>query len=91
MDKALMIRRLKLLELIIMSCAAAAIMAQSYLLMLLLLFLTGTQSAYFGPVKYSLLPQALREDELVTGNAGRDGHLPVNFDRHPECRAAGNQ
>ncbi|WP_345843817.1 MFS transporter [Shewanella algae] len=69
MDKALMIRRLKLLELIIMSCAAAAIMAQSYLLMLLLLFLTGTQSAYFGPVKYSLLPQALREDELVTGNA----------------------
>lgn len=69
MDKALMIRRLKLLELIIMSCATAAIMAQSYLLMLLLLFLTGTQSAYFGPVKYSLLPQALREDELVTGNA----------------------
>ncbi|MDO6619608.1 MFS transporter [Shewanella sp. 6_MG-2023] len=69
MDKARLIRRLKLLELIIMSCAAFAILSQSYLLMLVLLFLTGSQSAYFGPVKYSLLPQTLKEDELVTGNA----------------------
>ncbi len=68
-DKALLIRRLKLLEVIIMLCAAVAIMTQSYLLMLLLLFLTGVQSAYFGPVKYSLLPQVLKEKELVTGNA----------------------
>ncbi|WP_076541316.1 MFS transporter [Shewanella sp. UCD-KL21] len=69
MDKARLIRRLKLLELMIMSCAAFAILSQSYLLMLVLLFLTGSQSAYFGPVKYSLLPQTLKEDELVTGNA----------------------
>lgn len=69
MDKALLIRRLKLLELIIMSCAAVAILTQSYMVMLLLLFLTGSQSAYFGPVKYSLLPQSLAEDELVRGNA----------------------
>ncbi|WP_144211897.1 MFS transporter [Shewanella donghaensis] len=69
MDKALLIRRLKLLELIIMSCAAAAILSQSYLVMLVLLFLTGSQSAYFGPVKYSLLPQTLAENELVKGNA----------------------
>ncbi len=68
-DKALLIRRLKLLEIIIMFCAAVAILTQSYLLMLLLLFLTGVQSAYFGPVKYSLLPQVLKEKELVTGNA----------------------
>jgi len=68
-DKALLIRRLKLLEVIIMFCAAVAIMTQSYLLMLLLLFLTGVQSAYFGPVKYSILPQVLKEKELVTGNA----------------------
>jgi len=39
------------------------------LAMLILLFLTGTQSAYFGPVKYSLLPQALKANELVKGNA----------------------
>ena len=69
MDKAKLIRRLKLLEVIIMSCAAIAIVSENYMMMLLLLFLTGSQSAYFGPVKYSLLPQALKEDELVTGNA----------------------
>ncbi|NMH66148.1 MFS transporter [Shewanella salipaludis] len=68
-DKAKLIRSLKLLELVIMSCAAIAIVNHDYLQMLLLLFLMGTQSAYFGPVKYSLLPQALAEDELVGGNA----------------------
>lgn len=69
MDKAKLIRRLKLLEVIIMFSAALAIVSENYMMMLLLLFLTGSQSAYFGPVKYSLLPQALKEDELVTGNA----------------------
>ena len=69
MDKAKLIRRLKLIELVIMSCAATAIMTQSAILMLMLLFMTGTQSAYFGPVKYALLPQALKSDELVKGNA----------------------
>ncbi|HCE2389083.1 TPA: MFS transporter [Vibrio parahaemolyticus] len=69
MDKAKLIRRLKLIELAIMSCAATAIATQSAMLMLVLLFMTGTQSAYFGPVKYALLPQALKPNELVKGNA----------------------
>lgn len=68
-DKALLIRRLKVLELVIMSVAIFAIISHSYLVMLLLLFLTGVQSAYFGPVKYSLLPRVLRDSELVSGNA----------------------
>jgi 1-acyl-sn-glycerol-3-phosphate acyltransferase len=37
--------------------------------MLAVLFCMGTQSALFGPVKYSILPQHLREEELVGGNA----------------------
>ncbi|MEZ9197844.1 MFS transporter [Shewanella sp. 10N.286.54.B9] len=68
-DKATLIRRLKVLELLIMSAAVLAIFSHSYLIMLLLLFLMGVQSAYFGPVKYSLLPRVLREHELVSGNA----------------------
>ncbi len=36
--------------------------------MLVALFGMGTHSALFGPVKYSILPQALREQELVGGN-----------------------
>jgi 1-acyl-sn-glycerol-3-phosphate acyltransferase len=69
MDKAKLIRRLKLIEVLIMACAATAIMTENALLMLVLLFLTGTQSAYFGPVKYALLPQTLKASELVKGNA----------------------
>ncbi|MGS0827909.1 MFS transporter [Shewanella sp. 0m-8] len=68
-DKALLIRRLKFLELMIMTVAIFAILSHSYLVMLLLLFLTGVQSAYFGPVKYSLLPRVLESGELVSGNA----------------------
>jgi 1-acyl-sn-glycerol-3-phosphate acyltransferase len=37
-------------------------------LMLLALFAMGTHSALFGPVKYSIMPQALHEEELVGGN-----------------------
>ena len=69
MDKAALMRRLKACELAIMLCGAAAIMSQHYIGMLMLLFLMGTQSAYFGPAKYSLLPQALAPSELVKGNA----------------------
>jgi len=29
----------------------------------------GTQSAFFGPAKYSLIPQHLNSDELLAGNA----------------------
>ncbi|MCL1050295.1 MFS transporter [Shewanella abyssi] len=68
-DKAILIRRLKAVEFLIMSVAVFAILSHSYLIMLLLLFLMGTQSAYFGPVKYSLLPRVLKESELVSGNA----------------------
>ena len=38
-------------------------------LLLLSLFLMGTQSTMFGPAKYSILPQQLEEDELVAGNS----------------------
>ncbi|MCL1039589.1 MFS transporter [Shewanella submarina] len=68
-DKAWLIRRLKWIELLLMCAGAIAILTQSYLAMLGLLFLMGTQSAYFGPVKYALLPQSLAPDELVQGNA----------------------
>ncbi len=68
-DKAILIRRLKLLEVVIMCCGAVAIVSQSYLIMLVLLFFMGTQSAFFGPVKYSLLPKVLKSNELVRGNA----------------------
>ncbi len=68
-EKSFLIRRVKLLEILIMLFAAVAFYLQNSWLLIAILFLMGTQSALFGPVKYSLLPQALHREELVSGNA----------------------
>ena len=68
-DKAALIRKVKLAEIIIMSGASVALLTESYYVLLLILFLMGTQSSFFGPAKYSILPQHLHKDELVGGNA----------------------
>lgn len=68
-EKSLVIRRVKLLEIGIMLTAATGLWFGWYELLLLLLFLMGAQSTFFGPVKYAILPQVLKDDELVGGNA----------------------
>jgi acyl-[acyl-carrier-protein]-phospholipid O-acyltransferase/long-chain-fatty-acid--[acyl-carrier-protein] ligase len=69
MDKAVLARRLKLLELAIMAVAAVALVTGHLVGLFTVLFLLGCQAALFGPVKYSLLPTHLRSEELVAGNA----------------------
>ena len=66
--KDALIRAIKLAEVVIMSIGAVGFLYNQLWLMLLALFAMGTHSALFGPVKYSILPQALREQELVGGN-----------------------
>lgn len=68
-DKAQYIRRVKFMEIVIMACAAAAFLANSLIALILLLFLMGSQSTFFGPVKYGIIPQHLDPRELVGGNA----------------------
>ena len=68
-EKSWFIRKVKIAEIGIMCLGAIGFITESYLILLLLLFLMGTQSAFFGPVKYALLPQQLKQDELVPGNA----------------------
>ena len=68
-EKSFLIRRIKLLEIVLMTLAAFALLTQSYSALLLVLFLMGTQSTLFGPVKYAYLPQQLETSELVGGNA----------------------
>ncbi|WLI36274.1 MFS transporter [Pseudomonas sp. FP818] len=67
-NKDALIRAIKLGEIVIMAVGAVGFMTNHLELMLLALFAMGTHSALFGPVKYSIMPQALREDELVGGN-----------------------
>ncbi len=72
LEKSRMIRQLKDLELGVMLLGALAFLlpqpdAQAALL-LVCLFLMGLQSTVFGPLKYALLPQVLREREITGGN-----------------------
>jgi acyl-[acyl-carrier-protein]-phospholipid O-acyltransferase/long-chain-fatty-acid--[acyl-carrier-protein] ligase len=73
MDKAILARRLKLLEIVVMALGAIALFAGSLLGLFAVLFLLGCQAALFGPVKYALLPAHLKDDELVDGNALVEG------------------
>ncbi len=68
-EKSLLIRRIKLLEIVLMMLAAFAFIAEAYVALLFVLFLMGAQSTLFGPVKYAYLPQQLETSELVGGNA----------------------
>ncbi len=68
-EKSILIRRIKLLEIVIMGCAATAFYFNSYVSLILLLFLMGTQSTFFGPIKYSIIPDHLKSGEIVGGNA----------------------
>jgi len=68
-EKAKLVRMIKVAEIIVAALAGLALFTQSVPMMLTVLFLLGTQSAFFGPLKYSILPQHLHESELVGGNA----------------------
>ena len=67
-EKAALIRIIKAAEIAIMVLAAVGFALRDVPLLLGVLFLLGTQATMFGPVKYSILPQHLRDTELVGGN-----------------------
>jgi 1-acyl-sn-glycerol-3-phosphate acyltransferase len=68
-DKARLVRAVKVLEIGIVLLASVGFATRSAAILFGALFLLGTHSAFFGPVKYSILPQHLRPEELVSGNA----------------------
>ena len=68
-DKSFIIRRIKFAEVILMLAGCFALWRGDINLMLGILFLLGVQSAFFGPIKYAIIPQHLGARELVAGNA----------------------
>lgn len=69
-DKATVLKNTKNAEIFIMGLVGLGFYFQSPTFLLSILFLTGTQSTFFGPAKYSILPQCLpTRHELVRGNA----------------------
>src|SRR3974390_2316846 len=72
-DKALVARRLKFAEIGVQMTAAAGFVFSSLTLLYVALFGLGCIAALFGPIKYGILPDHLRREELVSANALVEG------------------
>jgi MFS family permease len=66
-DKARLIRIIKLAEIGIMLTGGAGLLLANIPLMLIAVFAMGVHSTFFGPIKYSILPQHLSRDEVLGG------------------------
>ncbi len=66
-DKGRLIRWVKGAEIGIMALGLYGLWTHSISLLLVALFLMGVHSTIFGPVKYSIIPQHLRGDEIMGG------------------------
>lgn len=67
-EKTRIIRWVKLFEITAMAVAAIGFYTHHLALLLVVLFMMGMHSTMFGPIKYAILPQALKPAELVGGN-----------------------
>ena len=68
-EKSASIQRIKFVEILIMATACFGFYLSNTWFLILVLFLMGTQSSFFGPLKYGILPNHLKEGELLAGNA----------------------
>ncbi|MDO4592270.1 MAG: MFS transporter, partial [Comamonadaceae bacterium] len=68
MDKAVLMRRVKDCEILIMAAALLGFVMQWPVLLLLCLVSMGVHSTFFGPAKFAYLPQVLKSSELTGGN-----------------------
>src|SRR5664279_2277545 len=67
-EKSRLIRFIKVFEICIMVVGAIGFYRRDLVLLFSALGLMGVHSTIFGPVKYAILPQQLKSDELVGGN-----------------------
>ena len=72
-EKSASIQRIKIVEIFIMAIAVAGFYLSNTYFLIAVLFMMGTQSAFFGPLKYGILPSHLKENELIGGNALIEG------------------
>ena len=72
-DKAVVVRWLKGAEFGAVAIAAAGFLLPSLTLLFVALTLFGVLAALFGPVKYGILPDLLRQKDLASGNALVEG------------------
>ena len=68
-ERSQLVRGIKILEIIIMLIGSIGFITGHLWLLLLALFMMGTHSTFFGPIKYAILPEILKPNELMSGNA----------------------
>ncbi len=69
LSKNRMIATIKAAEILIMCLAGWGFHTENLAFLMSAIFMMGVHSAFFGPLKYSILPRHLRADELMDGNA----------------------
>ena len=67
-EKSKTIRATKTSEVLISILATYGFLTGNFMVLLATLFLMGVQSTVFGPLKYSILPQQLKKNELAGAN-----------------------
>lgn len=67
-EKSKLIIIIKLVEIFIMVFAAIGFFQEQIAMLMIVLFLLGTHSSFFGPLKYAILPDHLKPNELLGGN-----------------------
>ena len=72
-EKSRISQIIKIAEILIMIFSFVGFYFENIYLLLTLMFLMGVHSTFFGPIKYSLLPETLESHELVGGNALIEG------------------
>ena len=68
-DKTKITRIIKFTEIFTVLIAALGFYLNSATILLCALFIMGTQSAFFSPIKYALMTQILHKTEFIDGNA----------------------
>ncbi len=68
-EKAMLTRFVKVIEVIAMQAAAIGFLTHNLTVLYITLFIMGTHSTFFGPIKFSILPEHVLEHELVLATA----------------------
>lgn len=67
-NRSYLVRLIKLIEILLLTIGIFGFYLQNITLLMVALFLMGTHSTFFGPIKYSVLPNLLKPEELLGGN-----------------------
>ncbi len=68
-QKAMVMRLVKLWEVLLMIVAAFGFYLHNYSLLMIVLLMMGLHSTFFGPVKYAIIPDLVPDEKLIAANA----------------------